>query len=252
MLVGKYWVSDFPNAASAGGAFNFRCNSGVPSVESDCSEGVLCWSGNIGERASAHASLVPFLRESPVQALGRLEDLGEGSEVEQVYSFGFINGRFSEGGWEDGYPGEWSYIAAPGDLYRYEISPSFKKETFNVDEPSVMTLNVDGFNHTRFSNDKGSMPRISLIHVNRNREEKNLVPWTMRPPRRNSKHVQTLLDCRVPKPGLIECRLDQFNIRGGWRPGKYHLSVRIQNFHEPGSWTWSSQVSKPIKLRIDE
>lgn len=248
--LGRYWISDFPGHASAGGAFNFRCRAGIPDMESDGLEGVLSWSCNRGERGDAGAWVVPFLRNSAVQPLGRLSDLGPGCEVEQVFSYSFHDGRFEQGGWEHGHPGEWAYITEPGDFYDCHLSPSFKKNDFAEGEEIVMKLRLDDLSSIKANQNLGSTPRISLIHVNRDRERSNLVPWTSRPPKENSGHVQTISDCENREPGVLLCRLDRFNIRGAWKPGKYHLSVRVQNFHEAGNWSWSSQISKPIKLRI--
>jgi len=95
-----------------------------------------------------------------------------------------------------------------------------------------------------------SVPRISLIHVNRNREGTNLVPWTAHPPRPNSQDVLTIDGLRQISHDTLRIDLRSFRVRDGWTPGKYHVSLRAQNFHRPNDRCWSSEISAPQNFEV--
>jgi len=245
---GCYWIDDFPGHASAGGCARVRGQNRVPEIESDNWEGVLGWSGNRGECGHSSALIFPFLKESAVMRRGRIADLASDDEVDEFVVYRFHEGKFIDSGWSfaEG-PGEWAHVTVPGTVYFQRLRAILHSQVIAENSPIMVDLHIPQFYSARANT---SPPRISLVHVNRNREHTNLVPQTSRPPRPGSRDVQSLADCSSPSPDIVRVRLDSFRIRGGWTPGKYHISVRIQNFHKPGEWTWTCDISEPLKLTI--
>lgn len=248
--LGCYCIDDFPGYANAGGGARIRAGTPVPGIESDSWEGVLCWSGDRGASAHASALIFPFLGGSVVQPEGRIADLGPNAEVERLLLYRFQNGSFVASGWHWGHgPGEWAHVTVPGTIYYRDFAVGLPDETIESGAPINVDLTIPELPTVRLTPD--SKARISLIHVNRNREGTNLAPWTANPPT-DSRHAQSLSAASFPQSDLLRIRLDRFNIRGGWVPGKYHLSLRIQNFHKPTEtdWAWSSSISGPFNLTI--
>ena len=245
--LGCYCIDDFPGYANAGGGARIRAGTGVPGVASDSWEAVLCWSGNRGKRARASALIFPFLNGSAVQPDGRIDDLGPNAEVEQFLLYRFQNGSFIDSGWHcaDG-PGEWAHVTVPDTIYNRDLAVSLPAEAIGQGSINV-DLTIPELPKIRSR--LGAEARISLIHVNRNREGTNLVPWTANPPT-NLRHTQSLTSGSSSSTDRLRIRLDKFNIRGGWIPGKYHLSLRVQNCHKPTDWAWSSAISSSFELTI--
>jgi len=244
--LGCYSIDDFPGYASAGGGARVRGRGPVPGIKSDCWEGILGWSGNRGSQGHAGASIFPFQGGFVVQPRGALVDLGANAETDQLLAYRFENGKFVNSGWVygDG-PGEWAHVSVPGTVY-FQLVPIAQPNTeYIVDEPIAVDLHMP-----ELSVVSRAAARVSLVHVNRDRECTNLVPWTSRPPKSNSPHTQSLSDCSSPTPNSVRVRLDLFSIRGGWKPGRYHMTIRVQNFHEPDHWAWTSDISEPFKITI--
>lgn len=247
-LLGGYYIDDFPNHASAGGHIRIRAGSPVPGIDSDSWEGVLCWSGNRGSHAHSSALIFPFLDRSPMQPQGRLDDMGSGVEVDHFLLYRFEGGRFLDGGWHRGDgPGEWAHVSGPDDIYCRELEVNLLAKTFESYSPIYVDITIPELQNVLSNPD--AMARISLIHVNRNREHTNLTPWTANLPR-SATDTQNLFDASFPADTVMRIRLDTFRIRGGWKTGTYYLSLRVQNFHSPTNWSWSSSISRPIKLKI--
>ena len=256
--LGCYFVNDFPGHASASGNARIRAATPFPGIESDSWEGVLCWSGNRGARAHASVLICPFLDGSAVQPEGRLADLGPNAEVDRFLIYRFQGGSFVDSGWQigDG-PGEWAHVTVPDSIYHRKLVVTLPAETVEFGAPIYVDLAIPELPAVRSSSKHVSsktpsskaQTRVSLIHVNRNREGSNLSPWTANPPI-HTRHAQSLSDASFPSSTVMRIRLDRFNIRGGWAPGKYHLSLRAQNFHKPTHWAWSSTISRPLKLTI--
>lgn len=246
--IGCYHIDDFPGHACAGGYARIRAGTPIPGVESDSWEGVLCWSGKRDSRAHASALIFPFLNESAVLPQGRIADLGAGAEVDRFLLYRFEDGIFKHSGWHcgDG-PGEWAHVTVPGTIFCHDLSVDLRATMFKSDAPIYVDLTIPHLPAVRSNPD--TKARISLIHVNRNRECTNLSPWTANPPT-DALETQSLFTASFPAPNVLRIRLDAFNIRGGWVVGKYHLSLRVQNFHKPTEWAWSSAISHPIKLTI--
>jgi len=249
--LGRYWISDFLGHASAGMSARVRSKQPLKGVESDYWECAICLSGQDGN-AWADAYIIPYLQSSRVTSLGRMADRSIQYE-EQFWWFNFANGNFENKGWSypDG-PGEWSWVERPGDEYQQYVECDLHKTTFNLGDP--VNLNVtastiaDAKKHRQ--RPRSSLPRISLIHVNRDREHTNLAPWTARPPRHNSQDAVTIDDLKVAGRDSIKLNLSAFRIRGGWTPGKYHVSLRLQNFHQADHSSWSSEISAPFVIRL--
>ena len=64
--------------------------------------------------------------------------------------------------------------------------------------------------------------------------------------------VSRLEDATAARPhtGRYWVSLSRFRIRGGWIPGRYHVAIRLQNFHDPEDWLITSEVSESLKVRI--
>ena len=245
--LGSYTIDDFKTYSSSGGCARVRGRSKVPGTLSDSWEGILCWSGNRGKAGHAAASIFPFLNGSVIQANGRLEDLGQAAETNQQLEFKFENGQFAKSGWvfEDG-PGEWASVSRPGSVYLQDLSIVCQNSDCVYDQPIEIELNIPHFSPDL----ETPKARISLIHVNRNRERTNLVPWTSQPPKSNSRYTLSSEQCSQISKSKTRFSLNQFPIRGGWTPGRYYLSVRVQNFHDPKHWAWTSFISEPIRITI--
>lgn len=250
--IGRYWIDD--TGASASICVCIRAKAPLPGVDSDCWEAVACLSGQ-ARGAWADAYAFPFLRGSAVTAEGRIADLGPDVEFEDPWTYRFAAGEFQSQGWwpADG-PGEWAGIKAPGDEYMLCIDCRPVSTEFSEGEPIYVDLRPAACAppHTdlRVGHGASNSPRISLVYVERNREGANLVPWGSRPARSNSQHAETIDRITESSHGTLRLDLSAFQIRGGWIPSKYHVSVRVQNFHEPDSWSWTSEVSVPLEFTI--
>ena len=248
-LLGFYSICDFPGYASASGMARLRSGAPVPGIHSDSWEGVLCWSGNRGEGGHASALIFPFLDGSAVQPQGRIADSGPDAKVDSYLLYQFEINTFVDAGWiyEDG-PGEWAYVSTPNTVYWRTLMVHPLATTIESGKPIHVDITIPALSDIR-TNSK-TTARISLIHVNRNRERTNLVPWTAKPPESDSTKTLSLSNATFPASKVIRIRLDSFNIRGGWIPGNYHLSIRVQNFHKPTDSSWTSELSQPFKLTI--
>lgn len=246
--IGCYYIDDFPRHAGAAGYSRIRAGTPVPGIDSDSWEGVLCWSGNRDSRAYASALIIPFHNDSAVQPQGRIADLGADAEVNKFLLYRFEDGVFKYSGWQccDG-PGEWAHVTVPGTLFCRDLTVDLRATMIESNMPIYVDLTIPDLQAVRSNSD--TKARISLIHVNRDRESTNLSPWTANPPT-DTRNSQSLSTASFPTSNVMRIRLDAFNIRGGWIAGKYHLSLRVQNFHKPTDWAWSSAISKPIKLEI--
>ena len=197
--------------------------------------------------------IFPFLDGSAVQPEGRLADLGPTAEVDRYLIYRFQDGSFVDSGWQTGDgPGAWAHVTVPDSIYHRKLIVNLPAETMESGAPVYVDLSIPDLPAVRSVSKTPSskaQARVSLIHVNRNREGSNLSPWTANPPT-HARHGQSLSDASFPSPEVMRIRLDGFNIRGGWAPGKYHLSLRVQNFHKPKHWAWSSTISRPLKLII--
>ena len=186
-----------------------------------------------------------------VTSHGRIAEHSAHDE-EEFWWFEFADGEFQEKGWSlpDG-PGEWSWVKQPGDEYRECVDCRNVKPRVAGDAPLCVDLLVSDLASVKTYRDRSrpSTPRISLLHVTRNREHTNLVPWNARPPRPHSQDVLTLDDVKEVGGDALRIDLRRLRVRGGWIPGRYHLALRTQNFMADG-WSWSSEISAPIKFEI--
>lgn len=245
--LGPYTIDDFAGHAGAGGAARIRGKSPLPSVDCECDywEGILCWSGSRGKSGSASAFVFPFRDGSVVQRRGRLADLEPGTETDELLSYRLAEGRFVCDGWIYE-PDGWAEVAQPGSVYLQKLQLAEGVRTFVAGEPIMVDLCLPKpatASHCRTA-------RASLVHVNRGRKSTNLAPWTARPPKPQARGALPISHQWLTTPSMLRLRLDEFSIRGGWRPGRYHLAVRIQNLHDPQDWSWSSDISGPVQISI--
>jgi hypothetical protein len=243
--LGAYWCSDEPVCRSASIGSRVRSRSPLPGVRSDYWEAALCYTGN-AERAFADAYVFPYREGRLVSSAGRLP---EGEEVEEFRRWQFVDGRFVDKGWQypDG-PGEWSWVKEPGDEYPEEIHVTPEGAVFQAGESAVVHLS--GLQIPRsLASLKMQNPRISLVHVNRDQEGSNLSPWTARPPRPMSHDTVSLHDARIENEE-IQVDLTKFRVRGGWIPGRYYASIRVQNLHDPEETKCSARISSPFQFTI--
>jgi hypothetical protein len=247
--LGGYVIDDSGGCANSSCCAQVRGGSPLAGTASDSWEGLLTWFANRGEPGFAEATIFPFRSGSVVQPSGRLADLGPDAETDQFISYRFENGRFDSYGWIHGDgPGEWAGVIAPGDVYRQFLTAVEGERTFLPGEPIALRLQLPATKSATYS----KAARVSLIHVNRNRENTNLVPWSVRPPKSNSQHALTIPISALTTPSGVEVRLDEFSIRGGWVPGQYYLSVRIQNHFAKRDWAWICDISPPICITVED
>jgi hypothetical protein len=244
--IGCYWIDESDGNSGAGGTARIRGRAPLEGIESDSWEGILSWSGYRERKTRAVASIFPFLKGSVVQQRGRLADLGPDAETEELLDYPFENGRFVRPRWlyGDG-PGEWAGVVAPGNVYWQNLTLVDGPQVFQAGEPITIRLRLS--KHEVFCRERA---RVSLVHVNRGREHTNLVPWTAQPPKTNSQHVQSIAYADMSGSDTVVIHLNRFAIRGGWIPGRYHLTVRIQNLRDPKGWTYTADISHPIQITV--
>lgn len=245
--LGMYHVNDIPGEGSISACSRVRGKEAVPGLQSDSWEGVLCWT--IGRNKDGHADLYvfPFRDGSVLQQRGRLADLGPTAETEEFLSYRFDDGTFFCDGWR--YPegsGEWAEVSKPGSVYLQKLTPEIQRHTFTVGQQMTINFRLP----VPIPDALSDSARISLVHVNRNQENTNLVPWTARPPKSNCQHSISITKQILTRPDIIRVPLHEFSIRGGWTPGRYHLAVRVQDLHAPRDWSWTCDISPPIKITI--
>lgn len=250
--LGRYWIEDFPGHSGAGMSARVRSKKPLRGVNCDYWEAAICLSG--GHRgARADAFVIPYLRGSRITSEGRMADRSSQGE-EEFWWFNFTGGEFQSKGssWPDG-PGEWSWVKQPGDEYQQNVDCRISQSSIRNDAPVYVDVIVSDLAHIKTYRNRlrPSTPRISLLHVNRNREHANLVPWNFRPPRPGSQDVLTVDDGQTTGRDALQIDLRRLRVRGGWLPGRYHLSLRVQNFHKPDDWSWSSEISAPINFEIE-
>ena len=243
--VGAYWCNDFPGHQSVSIIARVRSRNPLPGVESDYWEAALCFTGD-GDRSYSDAFVFPFLAGRPVTGKGILE---LDAELDEFRRWQFVEGQFVERGWEhpDG-PGEWAWIKKIGDEYPESLVVTLDAKEYRQGRPVSVSLTARDMPGSHLLQ-KQSAARISLIHANRNRENTNLYPWGNRPLRPGSRYVISVQDVEL-KGSTIQFDLTQFNIRGGWIPGRYHLALRVQNCRSPEDWSFSSDISEPFTLTI--
>lgn len=242
--LGTYWCSDEPGHSTASMSGRVRSRTPLIGTDSDYWEGAVCYTGG-SEGAYADAFLFPFRDGSPVVSSGKLAN---NAELDQFRWWQLAGGRFVDRGWDhpDG-PGEWGWVKKPGDEYRRYVNVQMESATYHAGEPIIVGLSNIGFTNGQRPT-PGSSARISLIHANRDKENTNLFPWGGHPPRPNSSYALSIMDLAFQEARL-QVDLSRFRIRGGWIPGQYHLSIRVQNGRSP-HWTYSSDISPPFKITV--
>lgn len=244
---GAYWCSDERGHESASIVARVRSRSPLPGVESDYWEAALCYTGG-DNGAYSDAYAFPYLRGSALTSRGRLADGSPEEELDEFRHWQMVDGEFVDRGWgyPDG-PGEWGWVSKPGDEYWQDLDVKFAAHEFAENQPIIARL--CGLNVVRDPHSQFPLSRISLLHVNRGRETTNLAPWNEHPPRANSPHVIPIADCKAVKSGY-ELDLRKFSIRGGWKPGRYHIAMRAQYCNDPEEWSFRSDISPPFKITI--
>ena len=243
--LGTYWCDDFSTHAQASITGRVRSRSALVGVESDYWEAALCYTGN-ADRAYATAYVFPFLKGVPVTSRGCLQ---ADVELDEYRLWEFTEHGFVDRGWShpDG-PGEWAWIQQPGDEYWQRLDVSLPDRPFAAGDSVIATIHDKSVprSHREI---KDSKVRVSLVHANRNSENTNLFPWGERPARPNRGHA-TPIQQAVVADSSIAVDLTGFKIRGGWKPGTYHVTLRVQNLHDRKDWTYTSDISPPFKLTV--
>lgn len=249
--IGRYWINDYPDGSSSSLGSRVRAKSPFPGVESDYWEAALCLTSQ-DNKTYVDAFVFPYSNGIRVSQFGRLDNdssIEKGDEIH--WWFHFEDDKFHSKGWllAEG-PGEWSWVIKQGDEFQTKLESQLLKNEFQSDEPIFVDLVVPELSQLLADSAflKDQKPRLSLIHVNRNRENNNLVPWNATPPTTNSKHAKSIKSFPPIKSDTLRIDLRQFNIRGGWTVGKYRASIRIQNIDK--GWSWSSEISSPITFSI--
>jgi hypothetical protein len=156
---------------------------------------------------------------------------------------------FEPRGWGFGEgPGEWASIVGPGDGYFSSLKCRLIQSATEPRDP--IELAIEFSESLASPSDLVLQPRLSLVHVNRDRERTNLAPWSCHLPQSIGEDAISLASARRPSPNTYIFDLTQLRLRGGWTPGSYHFSVRVQNCHPAKHWTWSSRISPPLRLEV--
>lgn len=245
--VGSYWCSDEPGDASVSLGARLRSRRPLPGVQSDYWEAASCCSG-YGERAYVDVMVFPYFQGRVVTGAGPLKP---GAELEQFRWWQYSEGGFVDRGWDNPEgPGEWGWVQKPGDEYWHRVGVEQTDERSSVGEP--VTVRLSGFPVPHGHQAARAFPgRVSLIHVNRNRENTNLAPWGASVSGPESRHAIRVSAQKLEGDSVL-LDLTRFSIRGGWVPGHYYVSLRVQNCHQPGDWTCSSDISAPFQLTVVE
>jgi len=243
--LGTYWCSDDPSAKSASIVGRVRSRDNLPDTSVDYWEAAICYTRN-ADRAYSTAYAFPFKEGRPLASRGRLPVNGE---LDEFRFWQLSEGKFIDRGWgcPDG-PGEWGWIEKPGDEYWQTVDVQLTSNKFVYGKPIMASLTGVTIpnSHREFQNSQG---RISLIHANRNKENTNLYPWGARPARQSCTYSIPIQKTDVTN-NAIQIDLTHFRIRGGWVPGDYYVSIRVQNCRDGSDWTYSSDISKPFILTV--
>jgi hypothetical protein len=240
--LGRYWMGDSSLIARV------RSKQPLKGVESDCWDASVCLSGN-SRGGWSDVYILSYLQGVRQTRSGPLNELSL-HHADDVYWFQFKDGMFHDKGWLAAGNGEWEWVKQPGDEYQHLAECGMTEKAITQGLPITVYLKIlwtsftDDFNELVHSSDL----RVSLIHVTRGRESTNLVPWSIRPPRAKSKQALTNNDVDLLGNDTLRIDLRKFRIRGGWIPGKYRVSIRVQNMED--RWNWSSEISAPIKFEI--
>lgn len=248
--IGRYWIDEDHQSVSI--SVRVRAKQPFPGVASDYWEGVIALTGE-DSFVWSDAYIFPFLENSVVTSRGRLADAAATAETDEFRHLQFETDQWRQRGWSspDG-PGEWAWVVNPGDEFSCDLDCRFEKPVFAPGEPLLVKASFEKL-RARMTADQGKKQagpvRLSLIHVNRGHQAANLAPWGKYPPPANGARV-----VRFERPASVfqnpvTVDLRSWKIRGGWTPGKYHLSIRAQiAAGECGHW--SSVISNPLKFQI--
>jgi hypothetical protein len=233
--LGRYWIND--------SSLTVRVRSKQPlqGVESDCWDAAVCFSGN-GRGAWSDVYVLPYLQ-------GVRNELSL-RHADDVFWFQFKDGTFHGKGWLAAGNGEWEWVTQPGDEYQQLVECRITNTAIIQGLPVIIDLKIL---NTSFKDEcrelrHTSHLRVSLVHVTRGHESTNLVPWSIRPPRAKSNQILSNNDVDLKENNTLRIDLRRFRIRGGWIPGKYRVSIRVQNMEE--GWNWSSEISSSFRFEI--
>lgn len=245
--IGTYWCSDEIGHSFASIISRVRARCPLPGTDSDYWEGALCYTGS-NEGAHADAYLFPFRNGCPVVSRGFL---AADAELDEFRWWQLDEGRFVDRGWSypDG-PGEWGWVKKPGDEYWQSVNVRTAPGGYQSGVPIFVGLSNIVLPTDHRARQQSSA-RISIIHANRDRENTNLYPWGVRPPRRKSQYALPITEISFQGTEL-QVDLSRFGIRGGWIPGQYHVAIRVQNCRNPGDWSYSSDISAPFRITVCE
>jgi hypothetical protein len=251
--IGRYHgTGGFEEGASVSLGVRVRSKQGLPFVPSDYWEAAICVTAD--DRGTwADVFAFPFLRGSAVTPKGRIADQGPSAEIDRFWWFQYADQRWQSRGWT--YPeglGEWAWVKEPGD--DYAASPMCRPTAtmFHADAPILVDVELGDLRIGPpfcFRDADVGVARVSLLSVNRDRECTNIVPWSKRPLRSNSPHVQRFRHPNDSIGNAIRVGLDRWHIRRGWIPGKYSVRLRLQYKHH-NSKDFLSVVSEPFKFMI--
>lgn len=244
--IGPYWCSASPQLPDPQCSLGIRVRSRrpLPGIHCDNWEATVCLDGD-RDRNWTDAFVFPFLEGARVTSLGRHADPDTEPRDFPWYTYTETGWQFNR--WEPDWYGEWASLREPGDLYFPGLDCQPVRDRYRCGEPLLVRV-TDEFRRRDRSLIR-EPARFSLIHANRNRENTNSAPWGAHPPRRSSPHVRTLTWQNREPDGALLLDLSRLSIRHGWKPGKYHLALRVQR--QNTGWDWDSSISLPFHLVIE-
>ena len=249
--VGRYWSWDQTTRQSSGICVRVRSKQPFPFVESDYWEAAICLTGD-SEKGWSDVFAFPYLKENRVSSEGVVSSSSD-VDLEEFWWFNFSHRHFHSKGWSfpEG-PGEWSWVKKPGDEFQTNVECTPVSNCVDSQNPIPVSIAHSGIRllKSASSQKRDVTFRLSLVHVNRDRENTNLTPWNVRPPRANSLDVIFLDAQSLSGEGTDNLDISRFRIRGGWKPGKYHASIRVQVSSTGEENNWESEISSPFKFHI--
>jgi len=255
VIVGEYYISGKGDDANVSLVAYLRSRDPLPWVPSDSWEGPISIDGDrMGTSSQVLASL--FLGDAWVTCDGPVVEPPQEPMYDDRWALDFTEAGWRSFGWVvlEGDPEP--VVTKPGDNYPQSLACVPLSTSFSVGSPVLIEVDLTGYplrSTSPVDDPDLGVARFSLISVNRDREGGNLVPWSKSPPKSRSPRVQRVRGVVGQRRKMASLDLTPWKIHGGWRPGKYRVSLRLQYRHpEDRSWDWLSEISPPIEFQIVE
>ncbi|MEZ4295449.1 MAG: hypothetical protein R3B70_10780 [Polyangiaceae bacterium] len=240
--VGPYWLDFGGPAVSAALGARVRAQRPFPGVASDSWEAALCITGGDG-RAHVDVMAFPFLEGSVVTGRGRLADLPDGAEVEELWV------SYGQGTWQlrgfrspDG-AGEWDHVRGPGAAFFRRLLCRTTKSAFRPGEGILVRLDHPDFAELAEMESRGA-GMVSIHKLWRDRQEIVRPPAAAPLPRAMSSGTGLFVETT---PGAL-ADLRELALAGGWGQGWYAVELRVD--YSRGAGSSDSDISGPFEFEI--